>query len=78
MKHSYLTAAKWIAVTVNIIGVTMLDFKLPGLQWSFVLCTVGAGIWIWAGFQMKERGLVIQNLVYGILNIIGIYRWFFT
>lgn len=78
MKESYLSAAKWIAVVVNIVGVILIDLKLPGLQWSFVLCTIGSGIWIWAGLQMKERGLVIQNLFYGILNLIGIYRWFFT
>lgn len=69
---------KWFATIINIIGVILIDLKLPHLEWSFVLCSIGSGIWVWAALKMKERSLMWQNVVFGLLNVAGIYRWFFT
>lgn len=72
-----MTWLKWTATIISVIGVIWIDLKLPHFEWSFVVCSIGSGLWIWAAFEMKERSLLLQSAIFGLLNVIGIYRWFF-
>jgi hypothetical protein len=42
--------------------------------WPFVLYTVGAGIWMYAGILMRDRPLVYLNLFFVVIDVYGIFE----
>jgi len=45
------------------------------MGWAFVGLTIGALIWILAGYLASDYPLLAQNAAIALINMLGIYRW---
>jgi len=72
-----LSILKWVGAIWGIAGAILLAVNIPISGWGWVLYLVSSVAWVIAGVLMKERSLVIQSVVFSLLNLVGIIRWLF-
>ena len=70
-----LAMLKWSGMFYNVVGAIILAVNLPFSKWAFILYLLGSLTWCAVAYLMKEKALLLQNLIYTILNVIGICRW---
>jgi hypothetical protein len=68
---------RWLASFWTIApGIVIAARVRPLLMgWTFVGLTLGAVIWIIAGYLAGDYALLAQNVAIAIINFLGIYRW---
>ena len=72
-----LDIVQWTATLSAIIAASLIAAhigqKVTG--WAFVIFTVSSILWIWFGAAEKDHGLLVQNAVLTVINILGVYRY---
>ena len=68
---------KWTGCACGMIGALIQALHIPISGWGWVFYTANSLFWLVASIQMRERSLIVQSIVYTILNVVGIYRWLF-
>ena len=68
---------EWFATVAGIVAALMIagDFgrRVTGL--GFVLFTFASLAWIGYGLMDEEGGLMTQNIVLFVINLLGVYRY---
>jgi len=70
-----IALAKWTGTLFGVSGAVLVALNLPVSGWGFVLFLVSSVSWTVAGVMMRERSLIVLNVVFTIINMLGIYRW---
>ena len=78
MKNSKkFTALKWLASIIGFVGAMTIALNIPESKYAFIIFSFSSIVWIYVGHVMKEYSLVFLNFGFLIVDMIGIYRWFF-
>lgn len=64
-----------IACWTGIIGAVLLSLHIDASKYGYIYFIVSSGHWIEYGIKIRNKNVVIMNIVFSIINIIGIYRW---
>ena len=75
---STIALAKWTGTIFGVIGAALIAMNLPISGWGFVLFLVSSISWTVAGVRMRENSLVLLNVVFTAINLLGVYRWLIT
>ena len=72
-----ISALEWFATIAGIIAALMIaaDISRRVSGFGFVLFTFASIAWILYGTLDEEGGLLTQNLVLFVINLIGVYRY---
>jgi hypothetical protein len=78
MKNSkQFTILKWVASIIGFVGAMTIALNIPESKYAFVIFAFSSTLWMYTGYIMKEYSIVFLNLGFFIVDMIGIYRWFF-
>ena len=70
-------ALEWFATITGIVAALLIagDLGRRATGFGFVLFTFASLSWIAYGMMDEEGGLLTQNLVLFVINLIGVYRY---
>lgn len=74
---AFLTTLKWIGTVTGIMGAILMASNLPESKYAFLLYFTSSVLWTISGVLMKDKPLLVMNLVFVTINIFGIYSWLF-
>ena len=72
---STIALAKWIGTIFGVVGAALIALNIAVSGWGFVLFLVSSVSWTVAGVMMRENSLILLNVVFTAINLLGIYRW---
>ncbi len=68
----------WLGTITGIIGGVLIALNsLIYSKFSFIFFLFSAGSWFIQGYKNRDYPLVLLNCVFMVIDILGIYRWFF-
>lgn len=68
----------WLGTFTGIIGGTLIALNLPDYsKFGFIFFLMSAVSWLVQGYKNKDYPLIILNCVFIVIDILGVYRWFF-
>ncbi len=73
--HKHNTLLEWCGSLLAVSGAILLAINIKISPWAFVLYLMSSiilGVW---GIRRKAYGIAMQNMVFMVINIVGIYRW---
>ncbi len=70
-----LTFLKWTGTLTGVAGALILALNLPFSGWGWVLFAISALTWTIAGIVMRELSLVLLQVGFLVVDVLGIYRW---
>ena len=74
-KPPLLTFLKWLGTALGVCGALAIALNLPFSGWGFVAFFISSVSWTAAGVLMKEPSIVILQVTFTAINLLGIYRW---
>ena len=75
---SLLLAAKWLGSACGVAGAIMIALNLGLVIYGFALFLISSVLWSAIGWLQRETSLVVLQVAFTIINVIGIYRWLGT
>ncbi len=73
-----LTIFKWAGSVFAFIGVLFISLGTVNTLWIGFSCgIISNGLWGFAGVRQKDYALLAVNLMFCIMNIVGIIHWGF-
>ena len=75
---SLLLAAKWLGSARGVAGAIMIALNLGLVIYGFALFLISSVLWSAIGWLQRETSLVVLQVAFTIINVIGIYRWLGT
>ena len=66
---------EWSGSILAVTGATLLAMHVSFSGWAFVIYLVSSLILLVWGVRKEAYGIAAQNLVFTIINVVGIYRW---
>lgn len=69
---------KWISTALFASAGLMLALKLPFSAYGFIMFLAGHVILGTIFYKIQDWPLVTQNVAFGIIDLVGIYRWFLS
>ncbi len=66
---------EWSGSILAVTGATLLAFHVSFSGWAFVIYLLSSFILLAWGVRNGAYGIAAQNLVFTIINMVGIYRW---
>lgn len=70
-----MLALEWSGAILSVIGGALLALNISISPWAYVLYTASSILLLAWALQQKAYGIVVQNSIFTIINIVGIYRW---
>jgi nicotinamide riboside transporter PnuC len=67
----------WIGSITGVIGAILVAFNFEFSKFGYFFFLVSSITWAIQANKNKDKALLSINLAFTIINIIGIYRWFF-
>ncbi|SFV58683.1 hypothetical protein MNB_SUP05-5-1100 [hydrothermal vent metagenome] len=67
----------WIGTITGIIGGLLLALNISISHFGFLFFLTSASSWIIQGLKNKDKALILLNVFFIFIDLIGIYRWFF-
>lgn len=69
------TILEWSGSVLAVSGAILLAINISISPWAFVIYLLSSIIlFIW-GLRRKAYGIAMQNMVFTVINVVGIYRW---
>lgn len=68
---------EWIGTVLSIAGALMIASNTDWSKYAFLLFVVGSFAWTAAGVRRKNSRIVVLNLFFFGINILGVARWLF-
>ena len=59
----------------GVIGGVLISWNTQYSKYGFVVATIASVLLMWWCFNEEQWGYFILNVVYFIIDIIGIYKW---
>jgi drug/metabolite transporter (DMT)-like permease len=66
---------KWLGTAAGVAGALVIALNLPWSGWGFALFLVSSLSWGAAAVMMREPSLAILQVVFTVINVLGIWRW---
>ena len=66
----------WIGTITGIIGALLIAFNFEYSKFGYLFFLVSSTTWGLQGYKNKDSALMVINIVFTGVNIIGIIRWF--
>ncbi len=71
----YATLLKWISVIITIIAALTISLRVTDILISYIIFLIGHVIMFIVMFKDKDWSLFTMNVVWVIIDIIGIVMW---
>lgn len=66
---------EWAGTVMAVSAAILLAINIPISGWAYVFYLLSSFLLLWWGFRRKAYGIAMQNAVFIVINMIGIYRW---
>jgi len=76
-KYLTFNNLKWLASIVGFIGAMTIALNSEYSKYAFMIFIISSTIWMYVGYRVKDWSLVFLNFGFFIVDLVGIYRWFF-
>jgi len=73
--HPALTAAKWTGTVAGIAGAVLIALNIGVVAAGFALFLVSSLLWATVAWLQREPSLLLLQLAFTAINVIGIHRW---
>lgn len=70
-----LRAAKWIGTAAGISGATLIALNLGAVGYGFALFLISSLIWSTVGWVQRELSLLVLQITFTAINLVGLWRW---
>jgi nicotinamide riboside transporter PnuC len=67
----------WIGSITGIIGAIFVALNFDLSKFGYMFFLISSTTWAYQAHKNKDNALLVINIAFTIINIIGIYRWFF-
>lgn len=70
------TSLDWVGALSGIIGALIIASNI-GINWiGYIIFLVSSLCYSYLGWKVNRKGLMVMNLFFIVINIIGLIRWF--
>jgi len=69
---------KWIASALFLFSALLISSNIVLSKWGYVTFFIGHIIFIYCFYKTKDIPMIFHNIIFGFIDIFGIYRWFFS
>jgi len=67
---------KWVFGTfMGIFGAILVSLNFEYSKYGYVLFTISSFAWVYISISKKDNALLFMQLVFTVINIIGLYQW---
>jgi len=66
---------KWIATAMFVCGGVLISFNIPESKYAFPVFAMGHMLAIYIFSKVKDKPLIVQNIFFLCIDILGIYQW---
>ena len=66
---------EWFGTGTGIIGAILVASNTAGSPWGFVFFLVSSVCWSGAAYLLRKHSLLVLQVVFTLINLVGIYRW---
>ena len=66
---------KWLATFMFVCAGTLISLNIPESKYAFPLFATGHIIAIYVFAILKDKPLIVQNIFFLMIDIIGIWQW---
>lgn len=66
---------EWFAAATGIIGALLLAANIKQSPYGFVLFFLSSVAWSYCSYMTEQTPLLFNQLVFVVINIIGVKRW---
>lgn len=79
MESNYrnLGVMRWTGTVMGITGATLVASNTEFSKYAFPIFLLSAVLWAAVAYIIKDRALLLLQLVFMCVDAVGIYRWFF-
>lgn len=74
MKENH-TLLEWVGSILAVSAAILLASNISISPWAFVLYLMSSVLLTIWGLSRKAYGIAMQNAVFTVINLVGIYRW---
>ena len=67
------TALKWLGTILFFVAGLLLSSNIEASRWGYILFFIGHIIFIYVFW--KDKPMVTQNIMFTVIDVWGIYRW---
>jgi drug/metabolite transporter (DMT)-like permease len=71
----WLRPAKWIGTAAGVAGAVLIALNLGVTGYGFLLFLVSSLLWSAAGWMQRDGSLVVLQVAFTAINVMGIVRW---
>jgi nicotinamide riboside transporter PnuC len=66
---------EWIGSSVTLLGALIMSIKIGLEPFGYVFFLIGSLIFCYVFHRVGMRSVLILNIVFSVINIIGVWRW---
>ncbi len=66
----------WLGAITGIIGGILVALNFEWSKFGYVFFIISSISWMIRGVKIKDNALVVLNIFFTFINILGIYQWF--
>jgi hypothetical protein len=70
-----MKVVKWLGTVLQLAGSAIVAIHLSWSGWGFPIMLAGALVWGAIAIRHRDWALATLNLVFSVINIVGIWRW---
>ncbi len=70
-----LRTVKWLGTATGIAGALIIAMNLGLVVAGFVLFLVSSILWSVVSWVQRETSLLVLQVTFTVINVLGIYRW---
>ena len=75
MSPKSIERTKWLATLMFVCAGTLISLNLPESKYAFPLFASGHLIAIYVFVTLRDKPLIVQNIFFLCIDVIGIYQW---
>ena len=78
LSDNFKTWMKWISTFLFLFAGAILSMRLEISQYGFIAFLLGHAILTYLFIRTRDMPMLVQNAAFLLIDINGIYRWFFA
>jgi len=76
MGRNKLKIIKWLSVVITIMAAITISLRVIDVVFSYYIFLIGHLIMTYVLFKFKDWSLFFMNMVWVIIDIVGIIKWY--
>lgn len=69
---------KWLTTLFLVSGAVIVALNIPESKWGFIAFLIGHIILIYCFIKERDIPLLVQNVMFLLIDIVGIFYWVMT